>query len=167
MKRKAYLLAALVLAAGLAAAMMQGAERQASITIEAIKNSEILGLRVVNRKSGEEAWTFRSERAMLADENSLAYLTNVNVYFPKNDIKVVSDAGVYDMDTKDLALSGNVMADTGRYVLMTNTISLEGENDIYTDDGIHVIGNDMDIVGQGLRTDLETWVTKNVTATFK
>jgi LPS export ABC transporter protein LptC len=158
---------ALVLALVVPAAFMLN--KRESAGNEEISGSFMEDVRVVNRKSGEHQWTLRARKALLPTDGEPSTLSGVSVELPGQGMQVSSDAGLYDFETRNLVLSGNIRAVTDDYTILTDSIHVESESgELSSPDRVIIEGESFRIEGQGFvaGSDRKVVFKKDVKATL-
>jgi LPS export ABC transporter protein LptC len=164
--KKPILLAALVL---LVVASIVALKEPESLNNEASAQSFLEGVTVVNQRSGKLQWSFTTDRAVISEDGAAASMQAVTINIPATGMTVKADSGVYDIDTRDVALTGNITAQAEDYVLRTGSVSLRTDEGVLsTDDRVVLEGEGFRIEGQGLRADQKQRVRllRDVNAVF-
>jgi LPS export ABC transporter protein LptC len=114
--------------------------------------SSLEDVRGVNRKDGVLQWLLNTDNAILSEDRRTARLSVVEMNLPSEGMTINSVAGVYDMESGDLTLNGDVTARTNHYVLSTDNLSLMSDKaEVYTDDRVLIEGDGFKIEGLGLK----------------
>lgn len=128
--------------------------------------SFIEGLRIAHREGGTLQWSFTSKEALLSEDGLSAYLKVVKVTFPDRDIEVEADNGTYDMESKDLALKGNIKAWTKDYTIKTESIKLHSGKELLGEEAVVLESKKLKIEGKGFKATEDKWILKDVKAVF-
>jgi LPS export ABC transporter protein LptC len=108
-------------------------------------------VRVVNMKDGVHRWSLSTDRTVLSEDGSLARMMRVTLKLPSEEMTVRADSGLYDTDSNDLSLSGNISAETNNYTIRTESVLLRSKNEeISSDDDVVIEGDGFRIEGKGL-----------------
>lgn len=120
-----------------------------TVTVESFMEN----VRVVNKKHGEHQWSLNTAKATFAENGDTARMQTVTLFIPKEGMTVEADSGLYDFNSGDLRLTGNVKAKTGDYLIRTGSINIRPDKEeISTDGRVFLEGRGLRIEGQGLRT---------------
>ncbi len=82
---------------------------------------------------------------------------------------VKSEAGIYDLESRDLTLTGNIVASTDDFVLRTESINFKSETgELTSPDRVVLKGSNFRIEGDGLyaNSDKTVFLKSNVKAIF-
>lgn len=126
-------------------------------------------VRVLNREAGRHRWTLLAQQVLIASDGKLSRLNDVSIDLPEHGMKVSSDAGVYDLDSRDLTLEGNIVAWTEDYTISTKSIHIEtASGNISSPDKVVLEGEMFRIEGEGFDAASDRVITlkNNVKATF-
>jgi LPS export ABC transporter protein LptC len=126
-------------------------------------------VRVINRGSGKDRWILSAKKVDIAADSRSTKLHAVSIAIPEYEMEVTSDEGLFDIDSRNLTLLGNIEARTDDYALKTNSILLESQtNELSSDDRVILEGSNFRVEGDGFHANGEKKVTieNNVKATF-
>lgn len=135
----------------------------------AISGSFMEDVRVVNRGAGSDRWTLEAHKVEIPTDGRASKLISVQITLPEHEMDVKSEAGIYDLESKDLTLTGNIVARTDDYVLWTESINFKPETgELASPDSVVLKGSNFRIEGDGLYADSDKKVTlkSNVKAIF-
>jgi LPS export ABC transporter protein LptC len=123
---------------------------------------------IVNKKTGRKQWSLKAERVDLAEDNSIARMREVAIDLPQEGMRVKAASGVFNVDTGDLSLSGNVEARTEDFVISTDHVGLDSEKEeVLTDGKVVMEGKRYKVEGYGMRAfDEKVWLGRDVEAVF-
>jgi LPS export ABC transporter protein LptC len=109
-------------------------------------------VKVVNQRIGKEQWSLVTKKATISEDGDTASLQDVTVRLPAEEMTVEADSGLYNILSRDLALTGNITAVTDSYVIKTESANLTAEKgELSTDDRVVVESRGFRIEGHGLR----------------
>lgn len=126
-------------------------------------------VKVVNTRTGHQQWTLLTKRAVLSDRGDAASMQEVTVRLPAEGMVVEAERGVYNMDSRDLTLSGRIRALAAGYVIRTGSIRLDADKgQITTADEVVLEGDGFRIEGRGLHAeqDRKVRLERDVKAVF-
>lgn len=132
-------------------------------------NSYIEGLKIVSKKNGVDLWVMTAARADLARDETLADMNSVAMEIPREGITINANSGLYNMNTKELALKDNIKIHTKSYTVSAKNLAWNPDKETLTShDAVLVTGNKFRLEGEGLTATQDNKVTlkKNVKATF-
>ena len=152
---------ALVSIAGIAT-MKEGQEKEAG----AEAGLSIKGLRIMNREDGRLLWSFQSEEAVIAENGKLAHLKAVTAVLPDRQTEVNASSGLYNLESKDLVLKGDVIAKIEDSTLNTQELRVKDGRELLAEGRVVFETGSWRIGGEKLRATEKTVVMKNVTAEF-
>jgi LPS export ABC transporter protein LptC len=143
-------------------------------THEGTENASIPGsfmedIRVVNKGTGRDRWTLDAQKVEIPPDGKASRLSRVTIILPAHEMDVKSEAGIYDLESRDLTLTGNIEARTDDYVLMTDSVHLKSKTgELTSPDRVVLEGSSFRIEGDGFHTNGGKKVTfkNNVKATF-
>jgi LPS export ABC transporter protein LptC len=134
-----------------------------------ITRSFMEDIRVVNKGTGRDNWTLDAQKVEIPPDGKASRLSLVTITLPEHQMDVKSEAGIYDLESRDLTLTGNIEAKTDNYVLMTDSIHLKSKTgELTSPDRVVLEGSSFRIEGDGFHTNGSKKVTfnRNVKATF-
>ena len=163
-KTSLILLLVILLAIGTVAAVFIG-YRQVSnapeMLLSSIKDGANLSLGKIKQtatRDGRKEWSLEAGSAHYIETEKKAVLKDLFItYFLEDNQKVYLDAdqGILNTGTNDIEFSGNVMVRNEDYRLRTDRLSYEHNRRlIFTDDRVHIAGDDADIFADSLKYDL-------------
>lgn len=142
------------------------ASRKGPVAPSSAVESFMEGIKVINRIDGREQWALSAEKASFSQEAT--GLQSVTLRLPGEEMTVVSDSGVYSMESGDLRLEGNVKAETKSYAIKTGTLNIFGKGgEVSTGEPVIVESRSFRIEGEGMTVNGDTVrLLKNVRAEF-
>lgn len=81
-------------------------------------------------KSGIKEWSLDATSAQFIEKDRQAVFDNLSVtFFMENDnsVKLSADKGYLNTDTRDIRVDGDVIADDGEFMILTETLNYEHE----------------------------------------
>ena len=107
------------------------------------------GVRVVSTTEGERQWMLSSRRIEITGGS--ASLDGVEATVIGLAMEVSAPSGIYDMDSGELDLEGNVMMTGSDYTVSSTGVSLDpGTGSLSSGDDVVIDGNGFRITGSGL-----------------
>lgn len=147
-----FLVFSLIIAAIYSLTVLRDGGREPSGDGESGKSASVSfmdGVRVVNTREGERRWLLSSPRIEMTGRR--ARLAGVEAEVPGLDMSVRAPAGVYDMDSGELGLSGDVQIYGDDYTVSATDISLDpGSGELMSSGAVVIDGNGFRITGSGL-----------------
>ena len=147
-----FLVFSLIIAAIYSLSILREGGREPSGDSESVKSASVSfmdGVRVVNTREGERQWLLSSQRIEMT--GSRARLDGVEAEVPGLAMSVKAPAGVYDMGSGELSLSGDVRMYGDDYTVSAPDILLDPASGELRSSGAVVIdGNGFRITGSGL-----------------
>lgn len=132
-------------------------------------NSYIEGLKIVSKKNGVDLWILAAARADLTKDDTIADMNSVTMEIPRESITIGANAGLYNMNTKELTLKDNIKIHTKNYTVSAKNLAWNPDKETLTShDAVLITGNKFRLEGEGLAATQDNKVTlkKNVKATF-
>ncbi len=168
MKKKLLLVLLLFLAVVLAVILF-GEKKEADREALLKGNSFIEGLKIVNKKDGNNVWTLIAKRADIIESKNQARLSNITMVVENNGMKINSLSGLYDMETRNLTLDGRITAEAKDYMIITESAELDNsKGEIKTKGDVKVRSKKFDVEGSGMKagSSQKVRILKDVKATF-
>jgi LPS export ABC transporter protein LptC len=146
----------LVLTAIVAFAAVRAFEGKAERKPQAEAGTFMEDVVVTNKREGVSQWAVSTRKAWLSEDGKSARMDSVTVVIPDREMTIVADSGIYNMETMDLTLSGNINAATDDYTIKADSAELSGDRDEISSDGMVVVeGKGFRVEGTGLRAGSE------------
>jgi LPS export ABC transporter protein LptC len=133
-----------------------------------VSSSYMEDVRIINMKPGQKQWEINTLRVDISDDGTLALMKTVTIDLPAEGMKVASNAGTYNIETRDLSLKGDIEATAEDYVIRTDHIDINSQDaEIYTDGKVVIEGKNFSVSGYGLRAfQQKVWIERDVKAIF-
>jgi LPS export ABC transporter protein LptC len=133
-----------------------------------VLESFLENVEVVNKKAGEHQWSLLAKKVTISEDENIAKMHTVTVNLPRQGMTVKADSGSYNIDSKDLTLTGNIKAETDGYVVRTEQITLQSDKDeLSAEDRVIIKGKRFRIEGTGLKViQQKVRILSNVNAVF-
>ena len=164
------LLIVILLAVGTVITVFIGYRRVANapeMLLSSIKDGANLSLGKIRQtatRNGRKEWSLEAGSAHYIENENKAVLKELAItYFLENNQEVYlqADHGTLNTDTNDLEFSGNVVVRNEDYRLATEKLSYEHERRlIFTDDPVHISGDDSELAADSLAYDLNANLIK-------
>jgi LPS export ABC transporter protein LptC len=160
---------ALAFAGVLIAVAMSGRDRtrDEGATAEA-ERSYLEDVAIVSREGGAPQWSLHTKRVEFTDDTRRAIMSQVRIEFPGRGMSVDASGGEFDVETRDVTLTGGVEARGEGFSITTENVRLDARDGVLTTPGrVLVEGESFRIAGVGLRASREKIeVEGNVEAEF-
>lgn len=132
-------------------------------------NSYMEDVSIVQKKEGATSFTLNAQKAVFMTAQDVQ-LTVLKIFFPAKDLILTSESGIYNTETKDLKIEGNIKAATKDYDILTKKLRWDAtKNELFSDDKVTIVGKSKNfhIEGEDLTAagDIAT-LHKNVKAVF-
>jgi LPS export ABC transporter protein LptC len=106
---------------------------------------------IVSREDGQSRWRLSSAGVRLAQDGAAARMRGVLLTFPERGMKVAAREGVYDFDAGNLALSGEVRAETGDFVVTAPAVRVDSRTGtVRTDQDVLLTARSFRVTGRGM-----------------
>lgn len=131
-------------------------------------DSFIEGLKIVQKKNGNDVWILNAKRADITEKDNMAALTDIDIIIKEKDIKIRAANGLYYMTEKKFTLNGNIIADTKDYTILTNAAEWTSNGEIKTKGDVKIESKRFTIQGEGMEASSgqKVKILKNVKAIF-
>lgn len=136
---------------------------------EALSNSFMEDVKVLNMESGKHRWTLNAQKVLIPPGGEPSRLIAVSIDLPEHGVRVDSESGLFDIETRNLTLSGNIVARTEDYTINTDSIHIKtGSGDLSSPDKVVLEGQHFRIEGEGFEANSNKIISfkNNVHATF-
>ncbi len=125
---------------------------QASLTLNSFQVTETAG--------DATRWDLSAAQGQYFEDRQVTVLRDVEVTFFTSDGRTLTlrgDSGSLRTDTKDISLSGNVVATSSDgYRVTTGALDYTNKDRLVRGDGpVHLVGQTVDVSGVGVRIDVE------------
>jgi len=104
MRKKIVFLLLIIISSGLF--FYNLSEKASKLNIQQAGDSFFEGVKIVNKKDGATEWVLTAKRADLSRDGKEALLSGVEMNLEKKGISVEAEKGLYDMNTKNVAVDG-------------------------------------------------------------
>ena len=122
---------------------------------------------IKQKKNGETNWTLNAKKAVFLSSINVK-LDDLKITFPEKDLILTSDNGMYDVESRNLTISGNIKASTDDYDIVATTLLWDSsKNKLFSDKRVKIVGKNFFIEGDNLiATTDKAKLSKNVRAVF-
>jgi LPS export ABC transporter protein LptC len=145
-------------------------EKASEPNIELTGASFIEGLKIINRKNGDNHWILTARRADITENGSKAFLTDIEMSIIGKGISLRADKGLYDLNSKRLTVNGKVIATSDSYSIITDQVELDSNSHRLKSSGnVKIEGQKFSLEGSGMRideTESKVQILNDVKATF-
>jgi LPS export ABC transporter protein LptC len=132
-------------------------------------NSYFEGLRIVNKRSGSDAWVIAARKADFSGDETVARMYAVTINAIKEGMVLDADSGRYNMVTRELLLEENIKIRIKDSLISARSLAWNPSTRLLTsEDRVMIDGRKFRIEGDGLSATegQKLKLTKNVRATF-
>jgi LPS export ABC transporter protein LptC len=145
-------------------------EKVARLNVQLAGDSFFEGLKIINKKDGVTEWVLTAKRADLSKDGKEALLSGIEMKLEKQGMLVQAEKGLYNMETKNVAIDGVITARNENYVITTSQALIDSGGGILETEGeVTVEGKRFNLEGKGLQADnneQKVRILNNVKATF-
>lgn len=122
---------------------------------------------IVQKKGGVTSFVVNAKKAIFMTASDVQ-LTALNMFFPEKAMTVTSDSGLYNTESKDLKIEGNIKATTKDYDILTKKLHWDAaKGQLFSDDKVTIVGKRFYVEGDDLSaTNDAATLHKNVKAVF-
>lgn len=132
-------------------------------------NSYMEDVSIVQKKGGATSFTLNAQKAVFVTAQDVQ-LTALKIFFPAKDLVLTSESGLYNTESKDLKIEGNIKAATKDYDILTKKLRWDAnKNEIFSDNKVTIVGKSKSfyVEGEDLTATADTaTLHKNVKAVF-
>jgi LPS export ABC transporter protein LptC len=132
--------------------------------------SFIEGLKIINKKGGNQSWVLTAKRADIDERLNEAHLKDMEVSIKEGDVILRADTAIYDLMNKTLAVTSTVTAHNKSYSLVTDNVTLDSlANNLESSGSVKMKGKTFVIEGKGMEIinkKQKVKILKDVSATF-
>jgi len=145
-------------------------EKGGKVDVQMKGDSFFEGLKIVNKKNGVTEWVLLAKRADLSKDGKDALLTGIEMQLENRGMTVTAEKGLYNMDTQQMTVDGDLHATNKNYVLTTSKARIDGSKGIFDTAGdVKIDGKKFALEGKGMQADNnqhKVRILKDVKATF-
>ncbi len=130
-------------------------------------NSYMEDVSIVQKKGGETSFNLSAQKAVFLTAQDVQ-LTALKIYFPEKELTLTSESGMYNTESKDLKIEGNIKATTKDYDIVTNKLRWDAaKNQLFSNDKVTIVGKKFYVEGEELTATADTaTLHKHVKAVF-
>jgi len=132
-------------------------------------NSYMEDVGIVQKKEGATSFTLSAQKAVFVTAQDVQ-LTALKIFFPAKNLTLTSGSGIYNTETKDLKIEGNIKAATKEYDILTEKLRWDAsKNELFSDNKVTIVGKSKKfyVEGEDLTATGDTaTLHKNVKAVF-
>jgi LPS export ABC transporter protein LptC len=145
-------------------------EKVARLNVQLAGDSFFEGLKIINKKDGVTEWLLTAKRADLSKDGKEALLSGIEMKLEKQGMIVQAEKGLYNMETKNVAIDGIITAHNENYVITTSQALIDSGGGILETEGeVTVAGKSFNLEGKGMQADnneQKVRILNDVKATF-
>ncbi len=122
---------------------------------------------IKQREDGETKWILDAKRAVFISDTDIK-LDDLRITFPKKDLILTSDGGMYDIESRNLTIDGNIKASTDDYDIVATTLLWNSsKSKLFSDEKVKIIGENFFVEGDNLIATVDKIkLSNNVRAIF-
>ncbi|GER93912.1 LPS export ABC transporter periplasmic protein LptC [hot springs metagenome] len=142
-------------------------EKDTKVKLRVEDNSYMDKVSITQKKAGLVKWILNAEKAVFLTSSDVK-LDNLKIIFPEKELTLTSSSGMYDIESKNLKIDGNINAFTKDYEIVASTLFWDSsKNEILSDEKVQILGKRFFAQGDAMTatTDKAT-LNKNVKAIF-
>ncbi len=142
-------------------------EKDAKVKLRLGDNSYMDEVSITQKKAGRIKWILNSEKAVFLTDNDIK-LNNLKIIFPEKELTLTSNGGMYNIESRNLKIDGNINAFTKDYRIVASTLFWDSsKNEVFSDKKVQLVGKKFFAEGDTMTatTDKAT-LNKNVKAVF-
>ena len=116
--------------------------------------SFIEGLRIVHRQNGSRDWVLTARRADFDGRGEKALRSGMEIKIENKGLTVSADKGMYDMNTRRLAVDGRTVARGKSYSITSEGVEFDGASGcLKADGGVKIEARKFSVQGKGMDAD--------------
>ncbi len=139
----------------------------------------------LQKKDGKIKWQLKAKRAVFLDDHSPTTdsrqqhsetsfgdkdvkLSDLKMTFPEKNLVLISDQGMYDIESRNLMIKGNIKASAPDYDILATTLFWDSsKEEIFSKERVRIVGRNFVVEGDGLTaTTDKARLNYNVKAVF-
>ena len=165
MKKLLFLLSVVGLLAILTLFFFQDSDIKGRVRIG--ENSHMEDVSIIQKKGGLTRFIVDAQKAVFMTASDVQ-LTTLKIFFPEKELTLTSETGLYNTESKDLKIEGNIKAVTKDYDILTQKLHWDPmKNLLLSDDKVMIVGKKFYVEGESLTATTDTaTLHKNVKAVF-
>jgi LPS export ABC transporter protein LptC len=165
MKKVLFLLSGIGLLAILTLFFFQDSDIKGRVRIG--ENSYMEDVSITQKKGGETKFVVAAKKAVFMTASDVQ-LTALKIFFPEKALTLTAENGLYNTESKDLKIEGNIRASTKDYDIVTTKLQWDAtKNILVSDDKVSIVGKRFYVEGDSLTATTDTaTLHKNVKAVF-
>lgn len=165
MRKLSFLLAVLFFLIVLAVYLNQDAGMRVNLSLG--ESSYMDDIKITQKKEGVVKWIANARRAVFLNDNDVK-LADLKIMFPEKGLTLTSDGGMYDIERKNVEISGNISASTADYNIVAQKLLWDSsKNELVSDEKVTIVGKKFQVEGGRLEaTSGKAKLSDNVRAVF-
>lgn len=142
-------------------------EKEARFKLSVSDNSYMDDVSITQKKDGKVKLALNAKKAVFITNNDVM-LADVKIVLPEKSLTLTSKEGMYDIESRNLKIDGNINASTKDYDIVADAIIWDSSrNEIFSDKKVRIIGKKFFAEGDNLTaTSDKAILNKNVKAVF-
>lgn len=142
-------------------------EKEANLKLNVSDNSYMDDVSITQKKDGKVKLALNAKKAVFITNNDVM-LADVKIVLPEKSLTLTSKEGMYDIESRNLKMDGNINASTKDYDIVADAIIWDSSrNEIFSDKKVRIIGKKFFAEGDNLTaTSDKAILNKNVKAVF-
>jgi LPS export ABC transporter protein LptC len=149
---------------------LAGEEKANKIDIHLKNGSFFEGLKIIQRKNGEQNWILTAKRADISKDGNEADLTDVEMTVKNRNLTIYAEKGLYNLSTKKISIDGEITATGKNYSLKTGQVEIDSTAGLLTTDkDVSIKGKNYSLQGKGMEIEnnkQQVRILKDVKAIF-
>lgn len=142
-------------------------EKETRFKLSVNDNSYMDDISITQKKEGMVKLTLNAKKAVFVTDNDVM-LADLKIVFPEKSLTLTSKEGMYDIESRNLKINGNINASTKDYDIVADTLIWDSSrSEIFSDKKVQIRGKKFFAEGDNLTaTSDKAILNKNVKAVF-
>jgi lipopolysaccharide assembly outer membrane protein LptD (OstA) len=136
-------------------------EKDYDMTLRIGENSFIDNVNIVQKKDGVVKLALIAEKAIFINDYDVE-LNKLSIEFPEKGLTLTANNGIYNIEKRNLKISGNISAYTKDYQIIADTVLWDSaKNEIVSDKKIKIIGKKFFAEGDSIEATADKATLRN------
>jgi LPS export ABC transporter protein LptC len=149
---------------------LAGGEKTSRMDTHLKGESFFEGLKIIQRRNGEQNWILTARRADISKDGNEADLTDLEMTVRNKGLTIQAEKGLYHLGTKKISIDGEITATGRNYSLRTGQVEIDSASGLLTTEkDVSIKGRNFLLQGKGMEiqnNDQRVRILKDVKATF-